>query len=373
MPSSDLARPAEHGGDLGAATAAYGAPRDGWLDLSTGVNPNAYPVPDLPAYLWSSLPDPRALNHLCDLARQAYGVPQNAALVAVPGAQSAISMLPRIVEPRRKVAVISPTNAEYARAWSLAGHEVREVPNLPRASGLDIVVVCNPDNPTGRIFDQNELLAMADDLGVGGGLLVVDESYIDPQPRQSLAGDAPHPALAVIRSFGRFYGLPGLRLGFAFGARRLMGRLELALGPWSVSGPAIDIGTAAFRDEPWSNSMRFQLVDRAHRLDDILTGFGLKVLGGTPLFRLVSIPNAHRLQAELARSGIWTRTFSYAPQWLRFGLPGSDADFDRLESTLAAILANSPSNSPSSAPTNAPSTAALNTRPSAPREDPGRN
>ena len=339
MPMSDLARGAEHGGDLAAATAAFGNPGDGWLDLSTGINPDAYPVPELPPHLWSTLPCAHALGGLREVARAAYGVPQNAALIATPGAQAAISMLPRIVEAQRKVAVVSPTFAEHARAWSMAGHQVREVPNLPRAGGIDIVVICNPDTPTGRVFDQNELLAMADDLGVGGGMLVVDEGYVDPCPRQSLAGDAPHPALAVIRSFGRFYGLPGLRLGFVFGARRLMGRLEAALGPWPVSGPAIAIGAAALGDADWSKAMRYQLVDRARRLDDVLTRHGLKVLGGTPLFRLVSLPNARHLHEALARQGIWTRSFSYAPQWLRLGLPAGDADFARLDGALTAVSA----------------------------------
>ncbi|MFV2093848.1 MAG: aminotransferase class I/II-fold pyridoxal phosphate-dependent enzyme, partial [Hyphomicrobiales bacterium] len=140
---SDLVREAEHGGDLAVATAAFGNPAGGWLDLSTGINPNAYPAPELPANVWTRLPERGAVDALCELARAAYGVPQNAALIAAPGAQAAISMLPRIVEPRRKVAVVSLTFAEHARAWTAAGHQVREVPNLPGASGIDIVVVCN--------------------------------------------------------------------------------------------------------------------------------------------------------------------------------------------------------------------------------------
>jgi len=339
MPMSDVVHGAEHGGDLAAATATFGNPAGGWLDLSTGINPTPYPVPELSDHVWTRQPSPHGLSELCDFARAAYGVPQNAALIATAGAQTAISMLPRIVEPRRKVAVVSPTYAEHARAWSAAGHEVREVPNLPDASGIDVVVVCNPDTPTGRVFDHNELLAMADDLGVGGGMLVVDESYIDPRQRQSLAGDAPHPALAVLRSFGKFYGLPGLRLGFVFGARRLMGRLETALGPWPVSGPAIAVGCAALADEAWSKSMRHRLVENARRLDDVLTAQSLNVIGGTPLFRLVSAPNAWRLRDGLARQGIWTRSYSYAPQWLRLGLPATDADYARLDKALTAILA----------------------------------
>lgn len=337
MPTSELARPVEHGGDLAAASAAYGEPKNGWLDLSTGINPYPYPIDDLPPHVWVQLPSPSALSQLCDAARGAYGVSQKTALTAVPGASAAISVLPRLVEARRKVAIISPTYGEYARSWALAGHDVREVPNLPRASGLDVVVVCNPDNPTGRLFDNNELLALADDLGVGGGMLIVDESFADPQPRLSLAYDAPHPALVVVRSFGKFYGLPGIRLGFCFGARRFINRIETAIGPWAISGPAIVIGTAALNDAAWAQSMRHHLVDQAHGLDSLLTHFGLTVQGGTPLFRLAAAPGARRIHQRLAGEGIWTRAFSYAPQWLRFGLPGGDKKFARLEHAMARI------------------------------------
>lgn len=333
---TDLARPVQHGGDLEAATAAYGAPKDGWLDLSTGINPAPYPLPLVPDEAWTRLPSAGALYALVERARAAYGVPDTAAFAAAPGAQSLLSLLPRTVDPGRRVAVVSPTYGELARSWALAGHEVREVPTLPKAEGLDIVAVCNPDNPTGRVHDAGELMALADDIGLRGGTLVVDESFVDPVPAQSLARESPHPALVVIRSFGKFYGHAGIRLGFAFGARRLVTRLEAALGPWPVSGPAIAVGLAALADDGWARRTRHQLVERAHQLDDLLTDHGFSSVGGTPLFRLVSSPHARRVHERLAREGIWTRAFPYAPQWLRFGLPATDADFGFLKRVLAA-------------------------------------
>lgn len=332
---SDLANAVEHGGDLEAATAAYGLPKGGWLDLSTGINPNPYPLPAIPDDAWLNLPSAASLQALVEAARSAYGVPERAALAAAPGAQSVISLLPRLVEPKRRVAVVSPTYGEHARAWALAGHDVREVPTLPKADGLDIVALCNPDNPTGRVFEEGELLALADDLGIRGGTLVVDESFVDPVPHQSLARESPHPALIVIRSFGKFYGHGGIRLGFAFGARRLINRLEGALGPWPVSGPALRVGIAGLGDGAWGQRTRHQLADRAAQLETLLTGQGLISIGGTPLFQLVSSPQARRVHEALAREGIWTRRFPYAPQWLRFGLPATDADFGFLERAFA--------------------------------------
>lgn len=343
MSASDLTRPAEHGGDLDRASAHFGNPKEGWLDLSSGINPHGYPVAEIPGEIWQTLPSARAQAHLCEVAKAAYGVPQKAALIAAPGAQSIISLLPRLVEPRRRVAVVSPTYSEHSRSWAIAGHEVREVPNLPAAGDLHVAIVCNPDTPTGRLFDNNELLALADDLGVRGGTLIVDESYVDAQPTNSLAQDAPHPALIVIRSFGKFYGLPGVRLGFAFGARRLMAKLEAALGPWPVSGPAIAIGSTALGDKEWTKNMRHQVIDEAHRLDGLLILHGLKVMGGTPLFRLASISNARHVHEGLARLGIWTRAYSFAPQWLRVGLPGSDAELARLDRAMSALANLSPS------------------------------
>jgi cobalamin biosynthetic protein CobC len=336
---SDLVRPVEHGGDLEAATAAYGAPKGGWLDLSTGINPMPYPLPPIADDAWTQLPSRAALYALIEAARAAYGVPDRAALAAAPGAQGAISLLPRVVEPGRRVAVVSPTYGEHARAWALAGHEVREVPTLPKAEGLDIVALCNPDNPTGRVFDIAELMALADDLGVRGGTLVVDESFVDPVPARSLAKESPHPALVVIRSFGKFYGHAGIRLGFVFGARRLVTRLEGAFGPWPVSGPAMTIALSGLRDEAWVRRTRHQLVERSNQLGDLLEKNGFSPIGATPLFRLVSAPNARRIHDALAREGIWTRAFPYAPQWLRFGLPGTDADFGFLERALGGLVA----------------------------------
>ena len=199
------------------------------------------------------------------------------------------------------------------------------------------MVVGNPNNPNGRTAEPTPLTALARELGERGGVLVVDEAFADVAPEISIA---PHlddvPAL-VLRSLGKFYGLPGLRLGFVAGPHAIIDRLAALLGDWPVSGPAIAIGTAALRDDDWQTATRMRLAKDMTRLRALLTGRGLAIPGGTDLFVLIETPDAAGLHDGLARHGIWARVFAERPNWLRMGLPGSDADFDRLDHALRAI------------------------------------
>lgn len=332
--------PIRHGGDLAAATARYGAPAGGWVDLSTGISPFAYPLPGLDAEVWQRLPASDRVEALRQAARRAYGVNEHARIAPAPGAQALIDHLPHIGGGVARVAVVSPTYSGHAEAWRRNDHIVTEVSGLPDADDFDVVVITSPNNPDGRLFSRDDLIALADDLGMREGVLVVDESYADVVPHRSLAGEANHRALLILRSFGKFFGLAGLRLGFALGPGRTIGRLEAVLGPWPVSGPAIEIGIAALSDRDWIEAMSVRLVDTAHRLDGMLKEVGFAIVGGTPLFRLAEHEHAARLHRALAVEGVWTRRFDYAPHWLRFGLPASDAAFARLERALATIASD---------------------------------
>ena len=127
----------------------------------------------------------------------------------------------------------------------------------------------------------------------------------------------------MLRSFGKTYGLAGLRLGFAVSNADICARLRSLLGPWAVSGPALEVGRAALSDDAWLETAKRRLAKDAARLDTLLTARGLAVVGGTPLFRLASHPSADRIADTLGRHGILVRAFDYEPTWLRFGLPGS--------------------------------------------------
>lgn len=337
LPEADTPVP-DHGGALARAEARFGRPPEGWLDLSTGINPWPYPVPPLPAEVWQRLPDQDALDRLKAAAAAGYGAPDPAVVAVAPGSQALIQLLPRC-RPAGRVAVVGLTYAEHARCWRRLGHAVAEVPDLDAAGEADVVVVTNPNNPDGRRIAPARLLALADRLAARGGLLVVDEAFADVAPELSLAGAAGRPGLCALRSFGKFYGLAGLRLGFALAPPALVAGIEAELGPWAVPGPALSVGAAALADSEWPALARRRLRAAAADLDRALTGCGLPVIGGTDLFRLVRVPDAARLYVRLARRGILTRPFAARPDWLRLGLPPDAHGLARLEAGLRDITA----------------------------------
>ncbi len=322
-----------HGGDLEAARRRFGAPADGWLDLSTGVNPHAYPFAEIPAEAWTRLPQADAAAALLDAARAYYGAPAGAPIVAAPGTQALIQMLPRL-RPAGRVAVVGPTYAEHAHVWRAAGHRVSEAASLDEAGEADVAIVVNPNNPDGRVSPRDALMALRGRLSDRGGWLVVDEAFADTDPTVSLAGEAGLAGLVLLRSFGKFFGLAGLRLGFALADEAIAVALTRAFGPWAVAGPALEIGRRALADSGWAAEMRARLAAECRRLDALLSKRGLAVVGGTSLFRLVETADANRLYERLAEAGVLTRIFAGRPRLLRFGLPGGEAAFQRLDAAL---------------------------------------
>lgn len=322
MPSG---KPVAHGGDLGRVRRRHPDAPQPWIDLSTGINSLPYPVGELPADAWSRLPSHDAEQALIAAAARRYRC-EPGQLIAAPGTQALIQILPRLVA-RSRVAIVGPTYAEHEVNWRRHGHDVAVVASL-EAAGADIVVVVNPDNPTGRLLPTEAL------RGVAARLLVVDEAFSDLLPHEaSLAGHLPDNAV-VLRSFGKVYGLAGLRLGFAIAAAPLAQRLREELGPWAVSGPALAIGATALADDAWLEEAAARLARDGRKLDALLVLAGFTILGGTPLFRLASHPVAQEKVEDLARQGIHVRAFGHQPTWLRFGLPRGDEEFSRLSAAL---------------------------------------
>jgi cobalamin biosynthetic protein CobC len=312
-----------HGGDLGDIRRRHPDAPQPWIDLSTGINPLPYPVIDLPADAWSRLPSHEAEQTLLAAAAQRYRC-QPSQVIAAPGTQALIQILPRLVA-RARVAIVGPTYAEHELNWRRHGHDVAVVADLEAA---DVVVVVNPDNPTGRLLPPQGLRAIT------ARLLIVDEAFIDLMPNEaSLAGELPDNAI-VLRSFGKTYGLAGLRLGFAIAPAPLAVRLRDELGPWAVSGPALSIGATALTDDTWLQAAAARLTGDARKLDALLVSAGFTVLGGTPLFRLASHPEAQEKVEDLARRGIHVRAFADRPTCVRFGLPRGDEEFRRLSAAL---------------------------------------
>ena len=323
----------EHGGDLAAARRLFPGAPEPFVDLSTGINPHAYPLPPLAPELFARLPESAEVERLAAVAARAYGAPSAEHVVVAPGAQMLLPFVARLLPPGR-AAVLSPTYSEHAHAAALAGHEVTETAEIAHLAKADLAVVVNPNNPDGRLVAKDELRRLAAKLAASGGLLVVDEAFMDVGPSgASLAPDVDD-HLVVLRSFGKFFGLAGLRLGFALAGPRTAARLRAVLGPWAVSGPAIAIGMAALADTEWMKATRERIKQSAQRLDRLLGDAGLEVIGGTPLYRLAQTPRAPQLFEQLGRAGILARRFGHERNWLRFGLPRDEREWERLRAAL---------------------------------------
>ncbi|MCT8159201.1 threonine-phosphate decarboxylase [Pseudoruegeria sp. SHC-113] len=306
--------PRDHGGGIDAAIARFGGTRESWLDLSTGINPVPYPVGTLPADAWTALPDAAAFAALESAARRFWAIPEGAAVLPAPGASAIIARTP-LLRPPGRAHIQSPTYNEHAAAFTAAGWQVE--PGTA-AAAPDLRVAVHPNNPDGRFWNES-------DLSKGGpALTVIDESFCDIAPQASHIARATYGQTLILKSFGKFWGLAGLRLGFAIGAPALIAPLKEALGPWQVSGPALAIGARALSDDSWAQATRARLAADSARLDGLMARDGAQPLGGTPLFRLFAMEDAGRWQEALARSHVWSRIFPYNKSWLRLGLPAPD-------------------------------------------------
>jgi cobalamin biosynthetic protein CobC len=318
----------EHGGNLDLAQQRFGGRAEDWIDLSTGINRLPYPVGEVSARAWSALPARAEIDALHQAAQHAFRT--SAPIVALGGAQAAIQLLPQLAQ-RGRACILAPTYNEYAGVLSAAGWDVHEVGELAALAGADLAVVVSPNNPDGRQFAPKDLLTLLPRVG----RLVIDESFSDAVPQLSLASEADRPGLLILRSFGKFYGLAGLRLGFALGNAADVAKLAAMSGPWPVSGAAITIGCRALRDDAWAEATSARLARDCVRLDEMAQTQGWRLVGGASLFRLYETPDALAAQEKLARAQIWSRVFAQQPTWLRLGLPGSESEWTRLAEVLA--------------------------------------
>ena len=327
-----------HGGRLRQAAARYGIPLADWLDLSTGINPNGWPVPEIPSACWARLPED---DDGLERAAQTYYQAQH--VLPVAGSQAAIQTLPRL-RSRSRVAVLDPGYAEHAYAWRNAGHEVSAVAPQQVDDAVqraDVLVLIHPNNPTGVRFPIEQLLDWHVRLAARGGWLVVDEAFMDVTPEHSLCRHTAREGLIVLRSLGKFFGLAGARVGFVCAQASLLAQLHGILGPWSVSAPARWVATSALSDRAWQDAARQRLGTDGARLQALLARHGLSPDGGCTLFQWVRTPGAHDLHEALARQGILTRLFIESSS-LRFGLSGNEADWTRLEAVLSGLTIQHP-------------------------------
>ncbi len=324
-----------HGDNVSEMMQRLGLADADWLDLSTGVNPHAWAAPTPPLEVWQRLPDGRD-----GLEREASAYFGTESVLAVPGSQAALSLLPYLRSPSR-VGVIAPGYGEHSAAWQRAGHEVVPLSSAQLAGGagtaFDVLVLINPNNPDGTLFEPQTLLDWRTGLASRGGWLVVDEAFIDAMPAYSVARHLPLPGLIVLRSIGKFFGLAGMRIGFALGEVALLQRLEEMLGPWAVNGPARWVARQALADRGWQERMRARLVQESERLGALLARYFPQRIVGTPLFRTVLTADAPVIHERLAREAALVRLLD-RQDGLRFGLPPDEAAWQRLERTLDRVV-----------------------------------
>jgi cobalamin biosynthetic protein CobC len=330
---------AHHGGRLCVARSLFPEAPQPWIDLSTGINPSSYPAPRASARERNRLPEPTELTQLEQVAATAFNVDDPARVVATGGTESALRLLPYLLRPAAAV-IAGPTYGSHADAWTCAGIPTTLVPASELAAHARTEVamtVVNPNNPNGHRLDRQQLRSLHDSLHTHGGVLIVDEAFGDLEPQHSvadLAGSAQAPDILVLRSFGKFYGLAGVRLGFVIGAAAIGARLRRMLGDWPVSADALRAGLAAYADRAWAQKTRQCLARAAQRLDKLLIASGMTIVGGTSLYRLASAPDARARFSRLLAHGILVRPFDHDGTQLRFGLPQASSDWRRLAVAL---------------------------------------
>lgn len=330
---------AHHGGRLYVARALFPNVPQPWIDLSTGINPAPYPAPRASARERNRLPETTELAKLEAVAATAFNVDDPARVVATGGTESPLRLLPHLLKVSTAL-VAGPTYGSHSDAWNRAGITTQVIPDsqlTAHATANAAMTVVNPNNPDGRVLDRQQLQTLHDSLHANGGVLIVDEAFGDLEPHHSvaqLAGTKHALSMVVLRSFGKFYGLAGVRLGFVIAAPAIATQLRHLLGDWPVSADALRAGLAAYADNAWAERTRRRLDRAAERLDKMLVGAGMTIVGGTSLYRLARAPNARARFTQLISHGILARPFDYDRSLLRFGLPHTSNDWRRLANAL---------------------------------------
>lgn len=325
-----------HGGQLQEAKSQFPHVLQNWIDLSTGINPYAYPFSPISIKCATQLPSINDEWCLRKLAALRYEVKAPSLVAVAPGTQILISLLPYIFKAKQ-VCILCPTYMEHIKSWQQAGILVHQVRSLDEFMGFasqdqTIGIICNPNNPDGRLLKIQKMQEIIESWNNFQNHIIVDEAFMDFE-EQSIAALLPNPGLTILRSFGKTYGLAGVRLGFLLSDTRIIEKVKEMLGPWSLSGQALHIGLQALQDQDWLLQTKNQLAKQVQQLDKLFINNNCKVVGGTHLFRLIEMKDASVFWKYLANYGIWVRRFDYNLQWLRFGL-SQEHDWGRIQNVI---------------------------------------
>lgn len=328
--------PIAHGGALSEAIKRYGGGPSEWLDLSTGISPFTLPLPEFSADTWRRLPEHSEVQRVCQLAMRHYG--GSVVPIAVPGTQSAIQLLPYLTPNASEVAIVSPTYGEYQRAYQRMDVVIDPVDTLDAAAATraGVVVLANPNNPDGRETTRDDIFGFV--RAQRHRLVVVDEAFADMRQDLSMAGAAGmEPNLVVMRSFGKFFGLAGLRLGFVFAEAGLARILNDRLGPWAVSGPALAVAAHAFSRGDLVSELRNK-IEKAHAMTrSALSMARVSIVGESELFFCCDVGDGAPVRDQLASHKVLVRAFEHSPSRIRIGLVPDELSAVRLRETLRLV------------------------------------
>ena len=344
-----------HGGDLNWAKTKYPGEI---LDFSVNCNPLGTP-PGVLAAAADALtragqyPDPGCTALRAALA-QRLGC-DAAEVFCGNGAAEVIFRLALAISPKTAL-LTAPTFSEYEAALTQVGcvcrfHRLLQAECFDLTtrilqeitSDIEVVFLCSPNNPTGRLIAQDLLMAILARCEAVGARLVVDECFLP------LASDTPglsarvkdHPRLVVLRAFTKSYAVPALRLGYCVAAPELVERLQRWGGCWNVSGVAQAAGLACLRVPDWPQQGRALLAAARPALAAGLEKLGCIVVPGSANYLLFRLPGIEDLKERAAARGILLRSCGnyrgLSPDYYRVAVR-RPAENQRLLAVLAACI-----------------------------------
>ena len=330
----------KHGGDLSDVKRINKKIKK-WIDLSTGINPNPYDKFDIDKKIYSYLPSCEQVGELMSIAKEYYNLHHEIKICAYQGAQGIINIIPNLVDKKiyDTIQILTPTYTEHYRVWNHYGFKIRLVTNLETDLDPSIpFVLVNPNNPDGKILQPKYLEDLWKKIKKANGLLILDESFMDGTPDMSFKFDRHRDNVIVIRSFGKFFGLPGLRLGFVYGDNHYINKVSSLVGPWPISSSSLLIARKAMLDTVWISATITDLKMKSTVLSNFLRDQKMKMVGDCYFFKTIEVDSASQIHKELANHGIWTRIFNYNQKWLRIGLTKNKFEFEYLANTIMDIL-----------------------------------
>ncbi|WP_193755581.1 threonine-phosphate decarboxylase CobD [Psychromonas sp. psych-6C06] len=319
-----------HGGQLERVATQFNIPRAQWLDLSTGIAPYSYPIPDIPAQAWQQLP--HISSRLIAVAKVYY---QAQHCWPVAGSQQLIEKLPQLWEKRlsasskempcKHVYLPKVGYKEHQHAWQQAGYQLHFYQQrLPEVLAPNsVVVVINPNNPLTDQFTVAQLQALAERCQTQQALLVIDEAFADIFDADF--SYVPHLSEAqqnviVLRSFGKFFGLAGLRIGFVCSSQYWCEVIQENIGPWSVNGPALYIAEQALSDTAWQVKQQQRLQVQRHKMQQLLSEiWPMYRIESNALFMTLFTEYAPLIYQQLCQHAVYVR-LTDEKNALRFGI-----------------------------------------------------